>query len=215
MITLEQARILYPLERGTAHGFDHVLRVTALAERIARAEGADGRIVRTAALLHDVTAVGSGRPDHHITGAQRAQEMLLSMGHPQREVEAVVHCIVAHRFRSPGTGAREGVDIPPQTLEAQCVYDADKLDAIGAVGVARAFVHGAESGQPIWGQVSAEFQAGVQTGEPHTAHHEFHFKLRHIRDRLYTATGRMIASERHRYMAGFFERMAREVAGEA
>jgi uncharacterized protein len=215
MISLEQTRILYPPEKGTAHGFDHVLRVTALAERIARAEGADGRIVGAAALLHDVTAMGSGRPDHHITGAQRAQEILLSMGHPPRQVDAVVHCILAHRFRSTGPGAREGVDVAPQTLEAQCVYDADKLDAIGAVGVARAFVHGAESGQPIWGQVSTEFKAGVQTGEPYTAHHEFYFKLCHIRDRLYTVTGRMIASERHRYMAGFFERMALEVAGEA
>jgi uncharacterized protein len=215
MISLEQARILYPPGQGTAHGFDHVLRVTALAERIARAEGADGTIVRAAALLHDLTATGPGRADHHITSAQRAREILLSMGHPAKEVEAVVHCILAHRFRSPGPGAGEGAELPPQTLEAQCVYDADKLDAIGAVGVARAFVHGAESGQPIWGEVSAEFKAGVPTGELHTAHHEFYFKLRHIRDRLYTATGRRIAAERHRYMAGFFERMALEVAGEA
>jgi uncharacterized protein len=209
MISLEQARILYPAEEGTAHGFDHVLRVTALAERIARAEGADGRIVRAAALLHDVTATGPGRDDHHITAAQRAGEILLSLGYPAEEVDAVAHCILAHRFRSAGAG------VAPQTLEAQCVYDADKLDAIGAVGVARAFVYGAESGQPIWGPVSAEFKADVPTGEPHTAHHEFYAKLRHIRDRLYTQTGRMIASERHRYMAGFFERMGQEVAGEA
>ncbi len=215
MISLEQVRILYPSGQGTAHGFDHVLRVTALAERIARAEGADEAIVRAAALLHDLTALGPGRADHHITSAQRAQEILLSMGHPAREVEAVVHCILSHRFRSTRPDAGDGKDLPPQTLEAQCVFDADKLDAIGAVGVARAFVYGAESGQPIWGQVSAEFKTGVPTGESHTAHHEFYFKLRHIRDRLYTATGRMIAAERHRYMAGFFERMALEVAGEA
>jgi uncharacterized protein len=182
MISLEQARTLYPSDQGTAHGFDHVLRVTALAQRIARAEGADEAIVRAAALLHDLTATGPGRADHHITGAQRAQEILLLMGHPAEEVDAVVRCILAHRFRA--TGAHAGEDLPPQTLEAQCVYDADKLDAIGAVGVARAFVHGAESGQSIWGQVSAEFQAGVPTGELHTAHHEFYFKLRHIRDRL-------------------------------
>lgn len=211
MISPEQTRIHYPPGVGTAHGFDHVLRVTALAERIARAEGADRRIVRAAALLHDVTATGPGRADHHVTGAQRAQEILTSMGHPAGEVEAVVHCILAHRFRS----AESGVDIAPQTLEAQCVYDADKLDAIGAVGVARAFVYGAESGRPLWGQVSAEFKAGVRTGEPHTAHHEFYAKLRHIRDRLYTGTGRMIASERHRYMVGFFDRMVLEVMGEA
>ena len=87
MISLEQARIFYPPEQGSAHGFDHVVRVTALAERIAQAEGADGTVVRAAALLHDLTAMSPGRADHHITSAQRAREILLSMGHPAGEVE--------------------------------------------------------------------------------------------------------------------------------
>ncbi len=129
------------------------------------------------------------------------------MGHPAEKVEAVVHCIQTHRFRKPQDA--------PQSIEAKCVYDADKLDAIGAVGVARAFAFGAELGQPLWGKVSPEFKAGQQTGELHTARHEFYLKLLRIRDRLYTMTGRQIAAERHRYMVDFFNRMAREVIGEA
>ena len=209
MISVEQAKKHYPPTSGTAHGFDHVLRVVALADRIARAEGADVGIVRAAALLHDLTADNPDRASHHISGAERAREILFELGHPVERVDAVVHCVQMHRFRSV-----EQNDAP-LSLEAQVVFDADKLDAIGAVGVARAFVYGAELGQPIWGPVSPEFKVGSQTGEPHTAHHEFYYKLLRVRDRLWTKTGRRLAAERHPYMVDFFNRMAREVAGEA
>jgi len=143
-ISIAQAKSHYHGGTSTAHGFDHVLRVTALAECIARAEGADLEIVRTAALLHDVAAHGQDRDDHHLVGAERTVRILLNMGWPAARTEAVAHCIRAHRFRSsssrmpPDEIGRKDV---PQTLEAQCVFDADKLDAIGAVGVARAFAY--------------------------------------------------------------------------
>ena len=207
MISVKEARRHYPSARSGAHGFDHALRVTALAERIAREEGADLAIVRAAALLHDVAAAGPDRENHHRAGAAEARRILLGLGQPAARVEAVAHCVETHRFRKPAEA--------PETLEAQCVYDADKLDAIGAVGVARAFVYGAEHGQALWGNVSPAFRAGQETGEPHTPHHEFHCKLVHIRDRLYTETGRRIAAGRHRAMVDFFARMAGEVAGEA
>lgn len=206
MISIDQARSYYSSHFSSAHGFDHVLRVTALAERIAHAEKADVEIVRTAALLHDLAAGGPGREDHHILGAEQAREILLDLGHPADRVEAVVHCIRSHRFRKP--------EEAPQTLEAKCVFDADKLDAIGAVGIARAFVYGCELKQPMWEKVSPEFKAGIATSETHTAHHEFYHKLIHIRDRMYTKTGRLLAADRHRYMVDFINRMAREVAGE-
>jgi len=208
MLSVKQAQSYYPFPESTTHGFDHVLRVTALAERIARAEGADMEIVRTAALLHDIAAGGPSREKHHLVGAERAREILLGMGRPAERVTAVAQCIRAHRFRT-----LEDVPHPP-SLEAQCVFDADKLDAIGAVGVARAFAYSAELGQPLWGTVSPEFKAGRQTGEPYTAHHEFYYKLLRIRDRLYTRTGQLVAAERHGYMVDFINRMARELTGE-
>jgi uncharacterized protein len=207
MISIEEARRHYPSTSSGAHGFDHVLRVTALAERIAEEEGADLEVVRAAALLHDVAAAGPDRDAHHLVGAARAREILVALGHPATRVDAVAHCVQTHRFRKP--------DEAPKTMEAQCVFDADKLDAIGAVGVARAFVYGAELGQPLWGNVSDQFKADHETGEPYTAHHEFHRKLIRIQDRLYTRTGRQIAAGRHRMMVDFFHRMALEVAGEA
>jgi len=212
MITIDEARALYPPD-DPAHGFDHVLRVLALAERIACAEGADLEIVRTAALLHDVARAEESRTGecHAALAAVRAPEIL--RGHPQDRVEAVAEAIAAHRFR-------EGT--PPRTLEAQVLYDADKLDAIGAVGVARAYVCAGLFRQRIWGQVPAgyadrppEASRADDQSEEHTPVHEFVFKLARIRETLFTPTGRRIADERHRFMEAFFQRLDEEVSGQA
>ncbi len=101
-ITVESARTLYT-DGGSSHDFDHVLRVTALAERIAIAEGADLAIVRTAALLHDI-AESSGREDHHRRGAVMAREILADQ--PSAFIDAVAHAIEAHRFRTEPAPAR-------------------------------------------------------------------------------------------------------------
>jgi len=208
-ITIEQARALYQ-GADSIHDFDHVLRVVALADRLAEEEGANREIVRTAALLHDMARAeehSSNRletepeNDHARLGAQRAREILA--GEAADFVEAVAHAIEAHRYRNA---------IAPRTIEAKVLFDADKLDSIGAVGVARAFAFGGVVHQPLWGEVSAGYIPGGD--EVHTPHHEFHVKLRHIKDQLYTATGRRIGEARHRVMAAFYEQMAAEVRGE-
>jgi uncharacterized protein len=208
MVTVEQARAYYPAS-DSAHDFTHVLRVLALAEHLAGLEGADLAIVRTAALLHDIARPGDesvsteadAETDHARLAAREARRILA--GEAPAFVEAVAHAIEAHRFRN-------GVE--PQTIEARVLFDADKLDAIGAVGVARAFAYGAVLGQPLWGDVPDSYIPG-QGDEQHTAHHEFHVKLKHIKDRLTTASGRRLAEARHRFMLGFFEQMAAEVQG--
>jgi uncharacterized protein len=93
-LSVERARQLYATT-GAGHDFDHVLRVTYLARRISLAEGADLAVVTTAALLHDV-GEGAGRAEHHLRGAQMAREIL--SGEPALFVDAVCHCIEAHRF---------------------------------------------------------------------------------------------------------------------
>ncbi len=200
MITVEEARQYYP-QADSAHGFDHVLRVLVLAERIARAEGADLEIVRAAVLLHDVGRAeeAQGNGCHACIGAARAREILQS--YPQDRVEAVVEAIAAHRFRRGP---------PPRSLEAQVLYDADKLDAIGAIGVARAYAMAGQEGRPLWGEPGENPGDG---GAEHTPVHEFAFKLSRLKDGLFTATARQIAAERHRFMADFFQRLADEVQG--
>ena len=204
MITIEEASRLYQ-ESDTAHGFDHVLRVLTLAERIGQAEGANLEIVRAAALLHDVARADeeSDGACHAWTGAQRAREIL--QGHPPEKVEAVAQAIATHRFREKST---------PQTLEAQVLYDADKLDAIGAIGVARAYAISGQKGRRLWGSVLADYQGEIQDTPEHTAVHEFVFKLSRLKETLFTPTAKAIAEERHRYMVEFFARLEREVKGE-
>ena len=203
MIGAEQARALYTTG-DAAHRFDHVLRVTALAVEIAQAEGADVEIVRTAALLHDV-GLEDGRAEHEQVAAQRAIEILA--GHPPEKIEAVAQAIRSHRFRAGP---------PPQTLEARCLFDADKLDAIGAVGVARVFAYGGAAGQRLWAAVPQEYDERARSAsDEHTPVHEFAVKLARIKDRLTTQTGRRIGQERHDFMVAFFARLEAEVKGEA
>lgn len=202
MISIEQARGFYD-GADAAHSFDHILRVLALAEHIAAIEGADLEIVRTATLLHDIARL---EPDHHLVGAVRARAILA--GQPAERVEAVCHAIEAHRFRKGP---------PPATIEARCLFDADKLDSIGAVGVARAVAYGALHGQRIWAAPldAIDPSQPPPTDADYTPSHEFVYKLARLAGMLTTATARRIAADRHRVMVEFFQRLDLEVAGEA
>jgi len=214
MITVEEA-FRYYRENDSAHGFDHVLRVWRLAMRIGREEDADIEILQAAALLHDI-----GRPveaatgaDHATVSAARAREILAGRDIPPQRVEAVARAIAQHRFR--GT-------LAPDTIEARVLFDADKLDAIGAIGVARAYAVAGALKQHLWAEVSDDI-AGRRPEEGredqwsggHTPVHEYRFKLANLRERMFTPTGRRIAQERHRVMVAFFERLEREVSGQA
>jgi uncharacterized protein len=206
MITIEFARTLYPIDADSAHDFDHVLRVVHLADRIAAAEGADRDVVQAAALLHDI-GLDEGRAGHETSAANRAKDILSVQGYDEGFCNAVAHAIESHRFRSGPT---------PQTLEAQVLFDADKLDAIGAIGIARAFAFGEHRGQKLWGEVRADYvdqPAGTDPSE-HTAVHEFQVKLSKIKDRMFTPTGKRLAEERHAFMVAYYEQLDREMRGE-
>ena len=203
MIDIEQARQYYE-GADAIHDFDHVLRVLALAERLGREENADLEIVRTATLLHDVARGQGDRlvADHAHAGAEFAREVLA--GHPQEKVDAVAHAVAAHRFRSGPA---------PQTLEARVLHDADKLDAIGAIGVARAFAYGGYEGQRLWAEVPPGYQESQATRHEHTPVHEYQIKLYKIKDRLLTESARALAEERHAFMVGFYAQLDQEVRG--
>lgn len=212
-ITIEQARALYA-DDDPVHDFAHVLRVLHMAEYLARQEGADLEIVRTAALLHDIARstddnidggfalAVAAETDHAVLAAQEAGRLL--EGKPPDFVSAVMHAIEAHRFRN---------DVEPRTLEAKCLFDADKLDAIGAIGVARIFAYAGGHGLPLWGEFAEDYRPGAGAERTHTPLHEYHIKLKHIKDRLYTETGRRLAEGRHRFMTAFMEQMAEEIEG--
>jgi len=163
--------------------------------------------LRFAPTINNQQSKIKNRLDHHHASASFAAQVLREEGWDDGRIAAVEHCIRAHRFRDRSQ--------PPQTIEAKVLFDADKLDAIGAVGVARAIGYAVQSGMPAYATPSAQFLSTgeLAPGEPHSAYHEYLFKLRHIKDRMITATGRALAEERHRWMAAFFESLAAEMGG--
>ena len=209
MLTLETARQWYP-STDPVHGFDHIERVYRMAERLALAEGADLEIVHAAALLHDIEGShpgGEERANHHHQSADIAAEILLKEGWSTDQIAAVQHCIRAHRYRDN----RE----PPATIEAKVLFDADKLDVLGAIGVARTIGYAVQAGQPIFAQPSAHFLATGEgePGEPHSAYHEHLFKLSKVKERLFTETARKIAADRLAYLDNYFNRLIAEMNG--
>lgn len=209
MPSIEQARAWYP-DYDPVHGFDHILRVLHLAERLAIAEGADLEIVRAAVLLHDASGAetgGAGRAEHQHHSADFAKTILATEGWPPERIAAVQHCIRAHRFR--GNEA-------PQSLEAKVLFDADKLDVLGAFGVARTLAYDVVMHWPFHAEPSAQFKATGEKddGEIHSSYHEFLFKLSKIKDRLHTATARQIAEERQQFLNDFFVQLDAEARGE-
>lgn len=209
MLTLETARSWYP-NTDPVHGFDHIERVYRMSERLALAEGADLEIVHAAALLHDIEGshpAGEERANHHFQSADIAADILQTEGWTAERIAAVQHCIRAHRYRDD----RE----PPATIEAKVLFDADKLDVLGAIGVARTVGYAVQAGQPIYAQPSEQFlTSGVkEPGEPHSAYHEHLFKLSRVKDRLFTDSARKIAADRHAYLDTYFKRLIAEMDG--
>lgn len=209
MPSVEEARAWYP-ENDPVHGFDHVLRVLRMAERLAERLEADLEVVRAACLLHDaagaVPGADNARESHESASARFAEEILAGEGWPRERIEAVAHCIRAHRFRSAEA---------PATLEARIVFDADKLDVLGAFGVARTIGYALQAGQPVFAEPTQQFreQGQGRPGEPHSAYHEYLFKLRKVAGRLYTEPARAIGAKRAELLEQFFEALAAEAVG--
>ena len=220
MLTIDEARNWYP-EVDPVHGFDHILRVLKMAAQLALAEGADLEIVHAAALLHDVEGdlpsaaclepclrVSGQRLTHQHAAAAFACQILAAESWPEERIAAVQHCIRAHRFRDDTE--------QPKTIEAQVLFDADKLDAIGAIGAVRAIAYAVLAEQNLFANPSERFHrtGEKESGEPHTPYHEHLFKLSKLKDRMYTAAGRAIAEERHRFLETFFDQLQSELKTE-
>lgn len=202
----------------SAHNLDHVFRVYKLCLKIAECEkNADIDVLIPAALLHDIARVKessdlTGEIDHAVLGGTMAEEILRKLDYDKEEIEKIKHCITAHRFR---TGNE------PQTIEAKILYDADKLDAIGAIGIARCFMLGGQFGQSLSINEGIEDYLNsnsVENGRlknvsKHTPIIEYEIKLKRIPEKLYTEKAKQIASERMKYMDGFFEKLNLEMNG--
>jgi uncharacterized protein len=190
-----------------SHDWEHTLRVLRLCETMGRAENADMDVLRTAAYLHDIGRVfqdsSNGEVCHAEKGAQMAGPLVEKLPLTDAQKQNVIHCIRSHRFRNHHQ---------PATIEAKILFDADKLDAIGAVGVARAFLFAGEVGARLHNP-DIEAEDAMPYSENDTGYREFKVKLCKIKDRMLTAEGRKLARERHAFMERFFNRFLDEYEG--
>jgi uncharacterized protein len=191
--------------RGS-HGWDHVQRVVGLCKQLGRAEGAAVDILTTAALLHDIGRKqeddSRGRRDHAKLGARLAGSLLREYSLTATERQRIVECIRTHRFR-------DGHD--PVSIEAKVLYDADKIDSLGAVGVGRAFLFAGEVGARLVNERRIADSSSYSRED--TAYREYLVKLRKLPAKLCTVSGRRIARERARVMREFFRAFRKETAG--
>ncbi|MBT8352316.1 MAG: HD domain-containing protein [Deltaproteobacteria bacterium] len=203
----EIAREHFNRSRGS-HDWEHTLRVCRLCERIGRAEGADMDVLLIAAYLHDIGRASqdasSGAVCHAEKGAKMAGSVVDNLPLSENQKKNIIHCIRSHRFRSSHR---------PETKEAKVLFDGDKLDAIGAVGVARAFLFAGEVGARLHNpRMKIENTSSYSIDD--TGYREYKVKLCKIRDRILTQEGRRLAIERHAFMEEFFNRFLKEHGGE-
>ena len=192
--------------RGS-HDWSHTERVYNLCLRIGEQEDADLEVLRMAALLHDIGREQQDRSRgeicHAQVGARLAREILEQAGVLPDKIERVIHCIETHRFRG---------NLEPATKEARVLFDADKLDSIGAVGIGRAFLFAGEVGAKLHNG-GIDVRKTRRYSKEDTAYREFVVKLQKVKDRMLTPAGRRMAEERHRFMVAFFDRLHEEVEG--
>ena len=207
----------YP-KRDWAHGRSHIERVVRTAVEIGKREGADLEIIELSAILHDIFANEEKRSSvegfrHEIEASKEARNILKTLGLADRTVDAVCHCIESHRKR---TGR-----IQPQTIEAKCLFDADKLDCIGAIGIVRSAYLSLEHGQEFYKQedINAYKRRNVRLDgtiidyTQHSSNLEYELSLKEVAKKMYTDTGRKLAKERSAFMDEFYSRLGRELKG--
>ena len=191
----------------SAHDAEHVYRVLYNALEIASAEPqTDYDVLISACLLHDI-----GRRDqvanpmlcHAEVGSKKAHSFLLQLGMEEDFADKVRHCILTHRFRK---------NRQPQSLEAKILFDADKLDVTGAIGIARTLMYKGTLTEPLYRTLPDGTISDGTEDIGHSFFREYKFKLEKLYDRFYTAKGAELAKERRIIAKEFYESLYREVS---
>jgi uncharacterized protein len=199
----------------TGHDWWHVYRVWRTASTIGKEEHADLFIVELAALLHDIAdwKFNSGDED---AAPRKAREALEKLNVEEETINHVCKIIKGLSFKGAG------IKTPMQTKEGEIVQDADRLEAIGAIGIARAFASGAKFGETIYDptikvpdHATAEEYKNAKGKKGRTTINHFYEKLLLLKDLMNTKTGKKIAEKRHKYMEQFLEEFYREWDGKA
>ena len=191
---------------SSGHDWYHIQRVWKLTQQIAAREGANLEIAELGALVHDIADWKFCAGDETV-GPREARRLLSDEGVPGDLIEAVTDIVATISFKGAG------VTTAMKTLEGQCVQDADRLDAMGAIGIARCFAYGGHAGRAMYDpdvHPTMHATAEAYKSAKGTSLNHFHEKLFLLKDRMNTASGRAMAEERHRYMMEFVDRFLHE-----
>ena len=191
---------------SSGHDWHHISRVWKLSRQIALQEGANQDVAELGALVHDIADWKFHGGDESV-GPREAERLLDQEGAPRQVIKAVVEIVATISFK--GAGVRTEMS----TLEGRCVQDADRLDAIGAIGIARCFAYGGHAGRqmydpaipPVMHETAEAYKAATGTSLNH-----FYEKLFLLKERMNTVSARAIAEDRHRYMENFVARFLDE-----
>lgn len=198
-----------------AHDYDHLVRTMALADTIQAREGGDLPTIWAAVALHDIGQERERRQggDHALIGARLAAELLANTQFPQQSIAVVQQAIRDHRM----TGG-----VRPQSIEGRILYDADKIDCLGAIGIGRLYIITGRYNQKVYSPVPEDivepvdplFVRSLRRRPDYSPSIEFQLLFGNMLEHMTTVTGRMLAEERYVYMQEFFSRLQKEVKGE-
>ncbi len=214
----EIADSYYP-RHDWAHGRNHIERVLRMAKEIGKQENANLEIIELAAILHDIFENREAHSNierfrHEIEGSNEARRILTKVGAAESTINGVCHCIESHRKRS-------GI-IEPQTIEAKCLFDADKLDCIGAIGIIRSTFVSFDHQQEFYREEkdleaykhrNLRRDGTIIDYTQHSSNLEYELSLKDVAKRMYTETGKKLANERSAFMDEFYSRLREELQG--
>lgn len=189
----------------SAHDREHVYRVLFVALDIAKTEKADTDILITACLLHDIARKEQNENPalcHAEEGAKKARAFLTQNNFESDFADKVAHCISAHRFRG---------DKPPESIEAKILFDADKIDVCGALGIARTLLYNGTHGEPLYNLDEDSLPSGGEGDIGPSFFQEYKFKLEKVPSKLITNRGKEIAAERLKTAEAFYSDLLKEV----
>jgi len=188
-----------------AHDASHVQRVVVNAIKFSKIEGADLSIVIPAVWLHDcftVSKKSEQRTQASRLSAQKAEQLLVDWGYPQDNIKAIKHAIAAHSYSA---------NITPETLEAKIVQDADRIDSIGAIGVARMMMTGGKMDTTLYNENDPFCVVREPQDRQWTLDH-FYSKLLKLNSGFHTAAAQNEAQRRHDYMLNFLQQLKSEIS---
>ncbi len=209
------------LNECSAHDINHVMRVYNLALNISEGEDVDLEVIKAAALLHDIGGKKemedpTGNTDHAVESAKMAKPILKELDFSDDKIKHICNCIISHRYRTVNK---------PKTKEAEIIFDADKLEIVGAIGIGRSFYWNGKNNAHLYRKINieeyikenlvgGELNGRIKDKTKHSPQIAFETKDKFIVDKVYTKKAKQIAKERLEFSEKFFDRFEKEINGE-